>query len=151
MANVPHLIVNGIRQAEPRLTLDNRPAPPTFTPNDRYVTAGDCTALGHVYVFSTAQQNWRCASCSHVAPAGRPAPTLPVGPSPHDIQPLKTQPVPGWTPDTVTPMLPSWPQRLPFTLTNEFVSDCAFDNLPPEDRGKPMGLVCRCRKCSPIC
>ena len=128
----------------PRVTLDNRPDeraphPPSFTPNDRFVVAGDCTALGHVYVFSTAQQNWRCASCSHVAPAGRPAPTLP-------------QTGPGWTPDPVTPMLPSWPQRLPFTLTSEFVqSDCAFDNLSPEDRNKPMMLSCRCRKCSPVC
>ena len=124
----------------PKVTLDNRPQPPSFTPNDRYVVQGDCTALGHVYVFSTAQQNWRCASCSHVAPAGRPAPTLP-------------QTGPGWTPDTVQPMMPTqWPQRLPFTLVDEFtVSDCIFDNLSPEERGKPMMVSCRCRKCSPIC
>lgn len=26
---------------------------------------------------------------------------------------------------------------------------CAFDNLPPEDRRKPMGISCPCPKCSP--
>lgn len=27
-------------------------------------------------------------------------------------------------------------------------SDCLFDRLSPEDRNKPMGLVCQCRRCS---
>lgn len=26
---------------------------------------------------------------------------------------------------------------------------CYFDNIPPEDRNKPMSISCPCRKCSP--
>lgn len=28
---------------------------------------------------------------------------------------------------------------------------CVFDNLSPEDRMKPMGISCRCSRCSPYC
>lgn len=28
---------------------------------------------------------------------------------------------------------------------------CLYDNLPPEDRYKPMCMSCPCRKCSPYC
>lgn len=28
---------------------------------------------------------------------------------------------------------------------------CLFDNLPPEDRYKPMCMSCPCPKCSPYC
>jgi len=31
-----------------------------------------------------------------------------------------------------------------------YKSDCMFDKLSPEDRMKPMGLVCLCKKCSPF-
>ena len=30
-------------------------------------------------------------------------------------------------------------------------SDCLFDNLPEDMKGKPMMLHCPCKKCSPIC
>lgn len=29
-------------------------------------------------------------------------------------------------------------------------SDCMWQNLPPEDRNKPMSLHCGCKKCSPV-
>lgn len=122
-------------------TNTSAPTPPSFTPNDRYVTPGDCPSKGHVYVFSSVQQNWRCASCQHVAPAGRPAPSVPApaypAPEPITIPPLTTDPKPDWYGTTPWQTLPSVP--------------CAFDNLPPDMRGKPLLLSCQCPKCSPWC
>lgn len=140
------------------------PTPPTFTPNDRFIVAGDCPSKGHVYAFSEQQQNWRCVSCQHVAPAGRPAPTTPE-PQPLTIPPLTTQPQtpswrpgghPGMTPQRVEPMMPAWPGRttMPFTLEQEFPAEpthCLFDALPPSERGKPMGLACPCPKHRATC
>jgi hypothetical protein len=29
-------------------------------------------------------------------------------------------------------------------------SDCLFEQMTPEERSKPLGLVCQCRRCSPF-
>lgn len=29
-------------------------------------------------------------------------------------------------------------------------TDCLFDKLSPEDRMKPMGISCPCKRCSPF-
>lgn len=146
MTNQPgdlHLSANSVPQ----------PAPPTFTPADRYVEAGDCRRLGHAFVFSTAQQNWRCALCQHVAPAGRPAPTVPVGQPLYPMpDPIRLDPQPGWTPNRVLPMTNPAPRTFP-QATHTFRPGgpvrgagqrCLFLDLPESERGKAMGLACPC-------
>ncbi len=39
--------------------------------------------------------------------------------------------------------------RPKFTAIEALANRCVFDNLSPEDRLKPLGLVCYCRKCTP--
>ena len=34
-------------------------------------------------------------------------------------------------------------------LRKETESECVWDTLSPEDRNKPIGLSCPCKKCSP--
>ena len=41
----------------------------------------------------------------------------------------------------------TWPTPYP----NGLETKCLWDSIPVEDRMKPMGLSCSCRKCSAYC
>lgn len=57
---------------------------------------------------------------------------------------------PSYTPPTIEDVQKTWDE-----ITNpKYVAGkipCMFEAIPPDQRNKPLGLVCRCPKCSPYC
>ena len=116
---------------------------------------------GHQHIWRQDERKWRCTRCGQPDMTGRPAPTMPHQPMyppprtyPMPVLPMTPGPGPAiplgpYEPPTV-PMLPG---RIDVTYTSDrsVGQGCLWDQLSPEDRGKPMGLSCPCPRCSPRC